>query len=105
MPSDDFFPDELDVIAPYRGHNLQVENLPDTIIAELNQFLTAECFALVDNLKEVLFAKSNLFAGRYPYEYHNGKPRFESGDEARKSAEQWLDLARSLAKFLINPDG
>lgn len=83
----------------YNGHSIKLDKLSPSDVDALRQFLTDTQWALLCSITNGDNAKIELTRGRYPYETKEKNNGFPRGDDGRKLAKSWLDLARSISEF------
>lgn len=91
-------PSNYEVEHAYCGHKFQPDEIHKDDWKQLQKHLSPEQVNLLASISDGKAAGREISRGRYPYETHNGSA-FPSGPEGRLEAEEWLDLARALAKF------
>lgn len=87
-------PDDMVFKPAFDGHRANHDKLP---AAELSAFLPSHLCGLIAS-----YSVADIQQGRYPYEPDckgSYSSRFPSGEDGRRLAQDWLELARKLSEF------
>lgn len=98
LEGDDSGPDWEKYDAAYRGHDAQLKVIATDIWREVERRLSERQLELIELISTNKDANTELSRGRYPYEVNGSGDSFPSGEDGRQLSEDWLNLARTLAK-------